>query len=128
MTKGKTLTPTEAAALAFAAIQHLRATFDEEKQMTVTTAATLLAALANPDSNQSDITVTVGGLTAGGMSKQLDLLEGRFADSTRPRLIYKARNEVNRKQNDVIVNEDGKKFTADLAKRINHLLKQWGYL
>jgi DNA-binding MarR family transcriptional regulator len=128
MNKAQALIPTEAAALALAAVQHLRTTFDEEKQMSLTTAATLLAALANPDSRQSDLTAVVGGLTPGAMSKQLDLLEGRYSSPDRPRLVYKSRNEVNRKENDVIVTEDGTKFTADLAKRVNQLLKRWGYI
>jgi DNA-binding MarR family transcriptional regulator len=121
----KPLKPVEAATLALEVVQHLRATYDQEKGMSLAAAATLLAALAEPGSSQSAILNTVGGLATGTLSKQLDLLEGRNASSDRPRLVYKSRNELNRKENDVIVTEEGAKFTADLAKRLNRRLKQW---
>jgi DNA-binding MarR family transcriptional regulator len=121
----KPLKPAEAASLALEVVQHLRATYDQEKGMSLAAAATLLAALADPGSSQSAILNTVGGLATGTLSKQLDLLEGRNSSSDRPRLVYKSRNELNRKENDVIVTEEGAKFTADLAKRLNRRLKQW---
>lgn len=121
----KPLKPVEAAALALEVVQHLRSTYDQEKGMSLATAATLLAALADPGASQSAILNIVGGLATGTLSKQLDLLEGRNSSSDRPRLIYKSRNELNRKENDVIVTEEGSRFTADLAKRLNRRLKQW---
>jgi DNA-binding MarR family transcriptional regulator len=122
----KPLKPVQAAALAFEVVKHLLETYDEEKGMSLAAHATLLAALAEPGSTQRDLYAVVdSGVTPGAFSKQLDLLEGRNSSSTRPRFIYKSRNEVNRKENDVIVTEDGVQFTADLAKRLNRRLKQW---
>lgn len=120
----KPLTPTEAAQFALEVVKHLRETFDKAKGMSLATNATLLAALATPGSTQAALLQSVGSLSPGAISKQLDLLEGRNAPSDRPRLIYKTRNELYRKENDVIVTEEGQRFAASLAKRLNRLLKQ----
>jgi DNA-binding MarR family transcriptional regulator len=118
-----TLTPAEAAKLAFSLIQKIRQTFPDQKQLTLSSAATLMAVLANPGIKQADLEQAVGGVKTGALSKQLDLFSARHDKSTEAKkLIVKERNSENLKLNDIIVTEEGQRFAIDFAHFVNKQL------
>jgi len=117
------LSPDDAAKLAFVVIQKLRSAYKDNKQFSLATAATLTASLANPGIRQGDVVSLIGGLQGGAVSKQLDILEARDGKPGQPRFVYKTRNELNRKENDIIITEEGERFKKELATLINKTLR-----
>jgi DNA-binding MarR family transcriptional regulator len=121
----KNLTPPEAAHLAFAVIQKIRASFPQHSQLTLTSAATLLAVLENPGIKQNDLERLVGNVNAGTLSKQIDIFSARSDDSPdAKKLIVKERNSINLKTNDVIVTEEGQRYSIDFADFLNKQLQR----
>ncbi|GAA0687529.1 hypothetical protein ISN75_14245 [Dyella marensis] len=117
------LTPSEAAQFAFSVIQKLRQSFPDQKQLTLSSTATLLAVLANPGIKQADLEDAVGGVKGGGLSKQLDMFSARHdKTSEAKKLIVKERNSINLKHNDIIVTEEGQRFAIEFATFLNKKL------
>lgn len=117
------ISPHDAIKLTYLIIQKLRQTYQGNKQFSLATAATLMASLSNPGMRQSDIIPLIGGLSSGSVSKQLDILEARDPTPGQPRFVRKVRNDENRKENDILVTEEGERFMLELAKLINKTVR-----
>lgn len=85
----------------------------------------LLAALKNPGTLQSDLLAEVGGVKDTALSRQLDILEcvERPGFSvTGKRLVRREKNPRYRASNDIYLTEEGERFARDFATYFNDLI------
>lgn len=118
------LTNEEAVALALAAIQCIRKQFKAEKQLTASTAATLLTGLSAGEVRQADLPALVGDLDPAAISKHLDLLEGRKRTNRVVPLMLRKIDDDNRRFYKVEVTPEGRVFQHHLTEDLNRTLRR----
>lgn len=117
------LTPTEASQVAFAVLQAVRARFEDQRQLTAAAVATLLASLSVEDIRQSDLPGIVKNVDAGGVSKQLDIFEGRRKTNPQPALILRHVDDMQRRSFIIETTKEGQAFKRHLANVLNKELE-----
>lgn len=113
------LTPNEAAKIAFRLLQVVREHFEDQKQLTASAVATLLCSLAEGSVQQAELPGLVKNIDQGGLSKQLDVFEGRRKVNPKPALILRHVDDTNRRHYIVETTTAGNAFKRQLASVAN---------